>query len=922
MKTQIKNFGKVGVCFFLMSGMIHAQTSKKNDTLREREIEDVVIVGYKTQKKSSLTAAVSIISDKKLKDANTSDVSSLLQGKAAGVQVMQGGGAPGSSATVQVRGTSTINGPSQALWVVDGVMMNDVPNLDPNQIESINILKDATSTALYGSRGANGVVQVFTKSGSGKGTMTVSVNNAFNTFTNGRFKLMNGTQLYDNFVALKNAPAIPKELRNNGYDWLKNGTQTGVVQNYTIDFRGSSQNSKTYISGNYYDESGTVKGYDFNRLSFRINHDQTVKPWLTLKPKLSVAYTQGKDRQGSLYEMYLNMPWDRPYDANGNLINPYNYNGTWYGRDQANYLHDLQWNYGKSNQLDLIGNFDAEIKFTDYLKFVSTNSVTYKNYDDMSYVDMRSISGESNKGSLTESYVKDIGKFFNQMIRFDKDFGKSNVNALAAYEYSDRYYKYSRAQVFGVVPGTDIFDTGASTGAKPSGAKYDRAYNAFLFNAEYVYDKKYFVQGSLRNESSSAFGAGNRNGMFYSYSLGWNIHKEKFFNVKQVNEWKLRASRGLVGNTPSPNYGWQDLYALTQKYNGEIGATWSQLGNPDLTWESIYQNNIGTDLRMFNNRLTLNVDYFNNKTKNLLMRVTLPSLTGVDRQYLNVGDVRNKGWEFNFNYAIIKKQDLSWDLGFNISTYQNRVLSTRNNATQILDNYHVAMTGYDVNSFYMRKWMGVNSDNGKGQWEVVNADGSRSLTTNYNAATVQVVGASTPDYYGSVSTNLTIKNFYLNANFYFSQGGQIYNSTRELFDSDGAYPYYNQMVLKDSWSRWQKPGDVATHPEAIYNNNTLVNKPSSRYLEDASYVKLRSLRIGYNFPASLAEKIWVKNASIYIMGENLFTITKFSGVDPEVGAYGSRDLTLDTSTGGNYSGNANVIYPVPRRISLGFNFSF
>ena len=922
MKTQIKNFGKVGVCFFLMSGMIHAQTSKKNDTLREREIEDVVIVGYKTQKKSSLTAAVSIISDKKLKDANTSDVSSLLQGKAAGVQVMQGGGAPGSSATVQVRGTSTINGPSQALWVVDGVMMNDVPNLDPNQIESINILKDATSTALYGSRGANGVVQVFTKSGSGKGTMTVSVNNAFNTFTNGRFKLMNGTQLYDNFVALKNAPAIPKELRNNGYDWLKNGTQTGVVQNYTIDFRGSSQNSKTYISGNYYDESGTVKGYDFNRLSFRINHDQTVKPWLTLKPKLSVAYTQGKDRQGSLYEMYLNMPWDSPYDANGNLINPYNYNGTWYGREQANYLHDLQWNYGKSNQLDLIGNFDAEIKFTDYLKFISTNSVTYKNYDDMSYVDMRSISGESNKGSLTESYVKDIGKFFNQMIRFDKDFGKSNVNALAAYEYSDRYYKYSRAQVFGVVPGTDIFDTGASTGAKPSGAKYDRAYNAFLFNAEYVYDKKYFVQGSLRNESSSAFGAGNRNGMFYSYSLGWNIHKEKFFNVKQINEWKLRASRGLVGNTPSPNYGWQDLYALTQKYNGEIGATWSQLGNPALTWESIYQNNIGTDLRMFNNRLTLNVDYFNNKTKNLLMRVTLPSLTGVDRQYLNVGDVRNKGWEFNFNYAIIKKQDLSWDLGFNISTYQNRVLSTRNNATQILDNYHVAMTGYDVNSFYMRKWMGVNSDNGKGQWEVVNADGSRSLTTNYNAATVQVVGASTPDYYGSVSTNLTIKNFYLNANFYFSQGGKIYNSTRELFDSDGAYPYYNQMVLKDSWSRWQKPGDVATHPEAIYNNNTLVNKPSSRYLEDASYVKLRSLRIGYNFPASLAEKIWVKNASIYIMGENLFTITKFSGVDPEVGAYGSRDITLDTSTGGNYSGNANVIYPVPRRISLGFNFSF
>ncbi|ASK32447.1 SusC/RagA family TonB-linked outer membrane protein [Chryseobacterium sp. T16E-39] len=902
------------VCFFLIYSLASAQTGKKKDTLREKNIEDVVIIGYKAQKRSSLTAAVSTISDKKLKDANTSDVSSLLQGKAAGAQIMQGGGRPGSSATVKIRGTATINGPSQALWVVDGVMMNGTPNLDPNQIESINILKDATSTALYGSRGANGIVQVFTKSGTtGKSSMNVSVNNSFNTFNNGRFKLMDGTQLHDYFTSLKNAPAIPSQLRNPGYDWLKNGTQTGAVQNYTIDFRGGSQNSKTYISGNYYDENGTIKGYEYNRVSFRINHDHTVKPWLILKPKVSLSYTTGKDRQGSLYQMYLNMPWDNPRDSNGNLINPNSYNGTWYGRDYSNYLYDLQWNYSKSNQLDLIGNFDAEIKFTDYLKFVTTNNVTYRNYDDMSYTDPRSISGESNKGELTESYFKDVTKFFNQMLRFDKDFGVHNVNALAAYEYNDRMYKISKAGVYGVVPGTDIFDNGATSGRKPSGTKYDRAYNAFLFNAEYVYDKKYFVQGSLRSESSSAFGASQRNGLFYSYSLGWNIQKESFFRVKQINEWKLRASRGLVGNTPSPNYGWQDLYALTQTYNGQIGATWNQLGNPNLTWESIYQNNIGMDIRAFDNRLTLNVDYFNNKTKDLLMLVTLPSLTGVDRQYLNVGDVRNKGWEFNLNYAIIKSENVNWDVGFNISTYKNRVLSTRNNSTQLLLNNQVAIAGNDVTSFYMRKWMGVNPDNGAGQWEVVNADGSKSLTSNYNQATLQIVGAATPDYYGSFSTNLTVKKFYLNANIYFSQGGQIYNSYRELFDSDGAYPYYNQMVLKDSWNRWEKPGDIATHPVAIFNNNTLTNKPSSRYLEDASYVKLRSLRLGYNFPDALVEKIKVTSASIYIMGENLFTITKFSGVDPEAGPADSQTV---------YSGNAGAIYPIPRRFSLGFTFTF
>ncbi|WP_449398891.1 TonB-dependent receptor plug domain-containing protein [Chryseobacterium wanjuense] len=541
----------VGVIFFLMPGLIYSQNTKEKDTLKEQKIEDVVIVGYKTQKKSSLTAAVSVISDKKLKDTNTSDVSSMLQGKAAGAQIMQSG-APGSTATVKIRGTSTINGTTDALWVVDGVMMNGTPNLDPNQIESINILKDATSTALYGSRGANGIVQVFTKSGtsSGKGILNVSMNTSFNTFTNGKFKLMDGEQFYDYFNSLQNVPATaPRGARAPGYNWLKNGTQTRVAKNYTVDFRGGSQNSKTYISGNYYDETGTIKGFDYNRLSFRINHEQTVKQWLILKPKVSLSYTTGKDVRASLFEMYLNLPWDNPRDANGSYVNPNT--SVWYGRDHTNYLYDQQWNYGKNNQLDLVGNMDAEIKITDYLKFITTNNVTYRNFDSMYYIDPRSISGESNKGELSETYLKDISKFFNQMLRFDKDFGVHNVNALAAYEYSDRFYKTSTAGVFGVVPGTDIFDTGASSGHKPSGTKFDRAYNALLFNAEYVYDKKYFVQGSLRSESSSAFGANHRSGLFYSYSAGWNVHKEKFFQVKQINEWKLRASSGLVENTPA-----------------------------------------------------------------------------------------------------------------------------------------------------------------------------------------------------------------------------------------------------------------------------------------------------------------------------------------------------------------------------------
>lgn len=914
MKVTKYKWLAAGALFYLMQPNVYGQ-QKQDDSIREsKKIDEVIIVGYARQTKASVTSSFSRVSDKELMDVNVPDVSTMLQGKATGVQIMPGGGQPGTPATVQVRGTSTVNGPTQALWVVDGVIMDNVPNIDPSQIESINILKDAASTALYGSRGANGVVQVTTKNGkAGVGLLSLTATQSFNTFTNGRFRLMDGIQFYDWFNDLENHPTVPADLRAKGYDWLKEGTTTGHVNNYTLSYNGGSEKSKTYISGNYYRESGTVKNYDYDRFSFRLNHEEKVRSWLILRPKLSAAYTKTMDRQGSLYDMYLDLPWDHPRDAAGNLINPRDFDGTWWGRDQSNYLYDLQWNYGRGKQLDLLGNMDAEIKLTSYLTFFSTNSLTYRTNDYLSYTDPRSISGEATNGALSQTHSKSTNEFFNQMLRFNKKFGDHQLTGLAAYEFSAQSFETSNAQVFNIAPGAEVFDSGASSGLKPSGSKSQRVYSAALFNAEYAFQNKYFVQGSLRRESSSAFGSKNRTGNFYAYSLGWDISKEAFFNVKQIDNWKLRASRGKVGNTPSPNYGWQDLYALTQTYNGTIAAVWSQLGNPGLSWESVIQNDLGMDIRAFNNRLSFTLDYFHNKTNNLLVLLTLPAVTGVDIQYQNIGDIRNDGWEFNLNYDLIRNENLKWNIGGNLSAYKNRVLSTRDNEIQLLSNSKAAVPGQDVNSFYMRKWMGVNSQTGAGQWEIVNADGSRAVTSDYNKATLQLVGASTPDYYGAVTTSVTYKNLYLNANLYFSQGGKVYNSMRELFDADGAYPTYNQMILMPGWSRWEKPGDQATHPQLIYNNTSLTNKPSSRYLENDSYVKLRSVQIGYNFPTSLTERLSLSNASVYLMGENLFTITRFSGVDPEVGP---------SSGQSQYSGFAGQIYPLPRRFTLGLNLSF
>ncbi len=292
MKTQIKNFGKVGVCFFLMSGIIHAQTTKK-DSLNEKKIEEVVVLGYKTQRKGNTSESYSLIKKEDLKAVTTPNVANMIQGRAAGVQVIQSSGAPGSGASIIIRGATSISGARNPIWVVDGVIFNGSPNLDPNQIESISVLKDAASTALYGSRGASGVVQVTTKSGK-KGTnqLSVTANTTYSVFNTGKFKLMNGQQMYDFWAdEMKYSDVdFTPVLRNRNFDWLNAGTQSGLIQNYTVEFSGGTDKSKTYISGNYYKEEGSVIGNKMDRIAFRLNHEYEVNNKLILKPKVSITY--------------------------------------------------------------------------------------------------------------------------------------------------------------------------------------------------------------------------------------------------------------------------------------------------------------------------------------------------------------------------------------------------------------------------------------------------------------------------------------------------------------------------------------------------------------------------------------------------------------------------------------------------------
>ncbi|MEH0153152.1 TonB-dependent receptor [Limibacter armeniacum] len=869
-------------------------------------LDEVVVVGYGEQKRENITGSVAQVTSEKLTDVTTPTVANMLQGKIAGVNISQSSGSPGASPVIRIRGRSSINSGQDPLWVVDGVIMHGTPYIAPQEIESISVLKDAASAALYGSRAANGVVVVTTKSGNGGKQINFTARYGVSQLNRGNFELMNSSQLYDYYQSFQNPDKIPswynEELKNTDTDWFDIGTQQGVVQDYALTFNGGSEKVRTYLTANYYNEEGSVKGYVYDRFNGRFNLDYDVTDWLTIKPKIATSYINTDSRQHSLYALYRNMPWDNPYDEEGNPVNAQEVQ--WYGRDNSNYLYDLQWNYGENEIVNLIGNFDFEMELTDGLKFISTNNLSYYTSVYTSYTDPRSISGQGDQGRLYNSRSDRVTRFTNQMLSYKKSIGDHFINALVAYEYNDYKYRDMSATGKGMVPGTTVLNT-TSQPVSIGGTANDYAFQSYLFNANYSYDNRYSLQFSFRRDGASRFGDNNKYGNFYAISGAWNIHNEEFFNVKHINSLRLKASYGGIGNTPSSLYPQYELYSLSDQYNGSPSAFPSSLGNDDLTWERTFETNFGLEAYVFD-ILNINFEVYDKNTSELLSYVPLPAVSGFSGYYDNIGAVRNKGIELSTTVDILKRADIEWSLNANWTRNRNEITSLYNGDEQLGGN-KIIKEGSNIDTWYMRKWLGVNPDNGAPLWEVVDEEtGEVSTTENYAQATLQDVGVSTPDFYGGFGTYFSYKGFYTSLNFNYSVGAMAYNAARETFDSDGAYSTYNQMVLADGWSRWEKPGDVATHPAAYIGGNKNAHKTSSRYLEEADFLRLRNITLGYNLPATLVNKAFMSSANVYLSIDNVFTSTPFSGVDPEAAIYG----------------DGSSLYPLPRKVMIGANISF
>ncbi len=894
-------------------------------TSTEELIDEVIVTGYSSQKKENVTASIATISQKQLKDTKSPNISNLLQGKVAGVDVTSGSGQPGAAANIRIRGRNSISSGTSPLWVVDGVVTHGTPNINPNDIQTISVLKDAAATTQYGSRGTNGVVIVTTKSAAnaGDGTFTANLSSGTSRFNNGNVKMMNSQQMWDLYQSFNNQSTIPdaitEDVLKTDYNWLDNGTQAGWLNDFSASYMGSTDKTSVYTSLNYYDEKGSVKGYDYNRLTARLNVDHKLTDKITFKPKINASYTSTDSRQHSLYDMILYMPWDSPYKEDGSLKNP-QIEGTsalynWYGRDASNYLYDLQYNYGEGRTFDIQSNLDFSYRISDRFTFESTNSLSYYNGTSMSYSDPLSNSGRNNNGTIYNFSSKRIVRFFNQMLKYQESFGKHNFSAFGGYEYSDYTYQDLGLTGKGIAPGSVIVGNAAEVLSK-SGTKNDYAIQSGIVQANYNYDDRYNAQVSYRVDGSSRFGPDKQYGGFYSLSAAWNIHQESFFNVPAINTFRLRASYGSVGNVPSNYYASYSTYGLNAQYNGEPAATLGQYQNSKVSWESSKDANIGLELG-FLNRFNLNVDLYNKNTDGLLYYVAFPSTAGWSGYWSNIGGIRNRGVEIALNGDVIRGEQFTWNLGVNVSMNQNRIIELKDGVDIPQGDLRRYSEGRDIDSWYMRKWAGVNSENGAPLWEMIDSEtGEMSTTSNYNDATLQFVGDATPDLQGGVSSFMSYKGFTLNATAAFISGATTFNATRQYLDSDGAYPSYNQMVLEDGWSRWTPENTNATHPVAAYNNNSGSNKISSRYLEDASFFRLRNVTLGYNFNNELVSKMKLKGLGLFISADNIWTSTKFTGFDPESAIVGN-DNSPDKTTG-----DATSQYPAPKRFIFGLNLTF
>lgn len=874
-----------------------------------KTLTDVVVVGYGQQSKALTTQSTATVNSNSFKNMPIQTPQQALQGQAAGVNMVNSSGVLGSEAQITIRGGSSLSAGGRPLYVVDGVPLNSngadytqtqgassglnpLLNISPNDIESMTVLKDASAVAIYGSRGSNGVILITTKRGaSGKTRINADYQNGFSSPTSLE-KMMNADQFRQfrsDYIRANNGtvPTYP----TTSYDWLDAVVKTGKINTANISAAGGDEKTQFFIGGTYGDESSYTLGNDLKRLSGRLNLTHKLSDKINFGLNYSLSRVDmnriGAENSTSapLTAAYLQIPYVTPYGPDGQFQST-----GFVGNVVAMEATGINKNFSNRS----VGNAFAEWQIIDGLKFKTDFGIDNYSIDEK-YRDADVITPG---GYGYRTHNTDEKWLTTNTLNYNKTFGgKHTVGALLGYSFETATLTQILVEGSGFASDALPNIGSASTPITASELVYDWALESQFARLNYDYDKKYLLEGSFRRDGSSRFGPNKKYGNFYAVSGGWLISNEAFFNKdnKIVQNLKLTTSYGTAGNDNIGFNRYAGTFAGGSNYNGEAGLTPNIVRNPDLSWEETAQFDIGLSARFFN-AISLQVNYYNKNTTGLLLDVPLPYTTGYDVRSQNVGELRNRGFEFSINSDNISTRDFTWKTSFNIAFNKNKVLSLPQNPDEDGRNFvqgnsvQRAITGYSKNSFYLIRYNGINPQTGNAEW--LKKDGT--VTTTPTSADRVIVGKGDPDFQGGITNTFTYKNFDLSAFFNFTYGNDVYLDGLTFTDNFSSASYNKSIKMLDYW---KQPGDNAFAPALNSPTRTTYAQASTAQLRDGSYLRLKNLTFGYNLPKEFLQRTKIfSSARVYFLAQNIWTIKnkEFRG-DPEISANGASNSIVGQS---------------------------
>lgn len=879
------------------------------------KLDEVVVIGYGSSSRKLLTSSVASVNSAQIEDAVASGIQEAIQGKSSGVQINRNSGTPGASISMNIRGKSSISAGTQPLYVVDGVPITTgdysqismegqgidaIGDLDPNDIESISILKDASASAIYGARAGNGVVLIETKSGK-KGKTNISFNSYYGVQeVQNKLDMMNANE-WKNYVETFDPDFVENLDPEVNTNWQNKVFRLAPVANSELSIRGGNAQTTYYLSGRYFKETGVVLGSDYDKMSGRLNLDHQITDWFKVGAKVSNTYSDNDRIRGD-------------QSINGVLPNAISKPPVYRVKDElGNYLQEGFWDnpvaignevLNNASSFRNITNIFGEIDITENLTFKNQWGVDIYNLHERRFEPSIVKSASQENGVASDASTK-VEKYTQQStFSYLKTIGDHKIDVLLGYSFEKINEQWNSMSAIDFPSDELQYITSAGKVESSSSNAFEEGLQSFFGRFKYNYDNKYLLSFSLRRDGSSRFGENNKYATLPAVSLAWRMGEEDFMsNLNSIDEFKIKLSYGLTGNDKIGAFGYLNLYSTGYNYNSKAGIIPTQIPNPDLKWETTHNYNFGLDIAMFKEKIIFSTDIYYNKTTDLLLNRPLPGSSGFASVSSNVGALENKGLEISINTNNIDS-DFKWTTDFNLSFNRNKILELYNDQpiTEVGRGHNAAIVGEPISVFFMHESLGVDPSTGELILRDVNEDGK--ITEDDR----KVVGNPNPDFTGGLTNSFKYKNFDMNIFLDFTYGNDIFNGTRQYAESMKFGTSDNQLAtIKD---RWKQPGDETYIPRHNGENN--LTPLSSHYIEDGSYLRIRQVSLGYNLAESFLEK-YVNSARIFLKVDNLMTFTPYSGMDPEVNYSGVGTLRAGTDF---------FTYPQVRTYILGLSLNF